>query len=173
MSVNTSDKPSKLKVRFVSRDLVPSDRATCTIASRVNFFDSKNTPSRRLRSLKFASLQNIYIYSPVYNHFHDILIRRIGWAPWQSDSPRVDSSTTCETITVHKLPLRFSTRSYPDSHTNPSVLPVPLHLNQITRRSGCWIPREQHTAPKLHSLTFRVSSQSWPNTSTSINVPGN
>ena len=174
--MNASDKPSKLKIRFVSRDLVPSDRATCTIASRVNFFNSKKkTPSRCLWSLKIESItpKHFYIYSPVYDHFHDILIRRIGWAPWQSDSPRVDSSTTCETITVHKLPLRFSTRSYPDSHTNPSVLPVPLHLNQITRRSGCWIPREQHTAPKLHSLTFRVSSQSWPNTSTSINVPGN
>ena len=31
----------RLKTQFVSRDLVPSDRATCTIASRVNFFDKK------------------------------------------------------------------------------------------------------------------------------------
>ena len=31
----------KLKSKFVSRDLVPSDRATYTIASRVNFFDTK------------------------------------------------------------------------------------------------------------------------------------
>ena len=37
-----SDKPLRLKIRFVSRDLVPSDQATCTIASRVNFFISVN-----------------------------------------------------------------------------------------------------------------------------------
>jgi hypothetical protein len=32
----------------------------------------------------------------------------------------------------------------------------PFQRNQITRRSGCWVPREQHTAPKssLHSWTF-------------------
>ena len=35
----TGDKSLRLKIRFVSRDLVLSDRATCTIASRVNFFD--------------------------------------------------------------------------------------------------------------------------------------
>ena len=48
------DKPLRLKSGFLSRDLVPSDwstftsdrmtcsnRATCTIASRVNFFDTK------------------------------------------------------------------------------------------------------------------------------------
>ena len=29
------------KIQFVFRDLVPSDRATCTIASRENFFDDK------------------------------------------------------------------------------------------------------------------------------------
>jgi hypothetical protein len=33
--------PLRLKIRFVSRDLVPSDRATCMIASRMNFFDTK------------------------------------------------------------------------------------------------------------------------------------
>ena len=39
--MNTAtDKPLRLKIRFVSRDLVPSDRATCTIASGVNFFVS-------------------------------------------------------------------------------------------------------------------------------------
>jgi hypothetical protein len=31
----------QLKIRFVSRNLGPSDRATCTIASRMNFFDTK------------------------------------------------------------------------------------------------------------------------------------
>jgi hypothetical protein len=36
-----TDKPLRLKIRFVSRDLVPSDLGTCTIASRVNFFDTK------------------------------------------------------------------------------------------------------------------------------------
>src|SRR6202034_2588931 len=35
-----NDKPLRLKIRFVFRDLVPSDRTTCMIASRMNFFDS-------------------------------------------------------------------------------------------------------------------------------------
>ena len=35
------------KIRFVSRDLIPSDRATCTIASRMNFFGTRKL------SLKF------------------------------------------------------------------------------------------------------------------------
>ena len=39
--VNATDKHLELKVRFVSRALVPSYRATCTIASRVNFFNTK------------------------------------------------------------------------------------------------------------------------------------
>ena len=39
--VNATDKPLRLKVRFVSRALVPSDRPTCTIASRVSFFTTK------------------------------------------------------------------------------------------------------------------------------------
>ena len=40
--VNAAYKSLRLKIRFVStRDLVPSDRASCTIASRVNFFDTK------------------------------------------------------------------------------------------------------------------------------------
>ena len=39
--MNSTDKSLRLKIRFVSRDLVPSDRATCTISSRVNFFDTK------------------------------------------------------------------------------------------------------------------------------------
>ena len=70
----------------------------------------------------------------------------------------------CKTITAHKLPLRFSTRSCPDSHKNTSVLPVPLHhdLNQITGRRGCWIPRDQHTPPQrrsLHSKFFDLPSQ--------------
>ena len=52
------DKPLRLKSGFLSRDLVPSDwstftsdrmtcsnRATCTIASRVNFFNTKKFPS--------------------------------------------------------------------------------------------------------------------------------
>ena len=33
--------PSQTKNRFVSRDLIPSGRATCTIASRLNFFDTR------------------------------------------------------------------------------------------------------------------------------------
>ena len=37
--MNATDKRLRLKFRFVSRDLVPSDRATYTIAFRVNFFD--------------------------------------------------------------------------------------------------------------------------------------
>ena len=151
--MNASDKPSKPKIRFVSRDLVPSDRATCTIASRVNFLNSK----KKLVAFEVwklrESLRNIFIWlstilSNIYCHFHDsdILIRRIGGAPWQSDPPRVDSSTSaaCKT-TVHKLPLHFSTRSCPDSHTNLSVLVFPFHINQITitRHNGCWIlPRD-------------------------------
>ena len=39
--VKATDKPLGLKILFVSRALVPSDRATCTIASRVNFFNTK------------------------------------------------------------------------------------------------------------------------------------
>ena len=66
-----------------------------------------------------------------------------------------------------KLPLRFSIGSCPDSHTNPSVLPVPLHLNQITRRSGCWIPHDQHTPP-VFWLSESVLNW-WP----TINVPEN
>ena len=66
--VNTSDKASKLKIRFVSRDLVPIDRAACTIASRVNFFNSKKkTPSRWLRSLKFESI------TPKHSSFYMIV----------------------------------------------------------------------------------------------------
>ena len=43
--VSDRKNPLGLKIRFVSRDLVPSDRATCTIASRVNSFDTKSSPS--------------------------------------------------------------------------------------------------------------------------------
>ena len=35
--VNATNKFLRLKIRFVSRDMVPKYRATCTIASRVNF----------------------------------------------------------------------------------------------------------------------------------------
>ena len=43
--VNATDKPLRLKIRFVSRDLAPRDRATCTIASRIYFFNTKSSPS--------------------------------------------------------------------------------------------------------------------------------
>ena len=39
--VNATDELLRLKIRFVARDLVPSGRVTCTIASRMNFFDTK------------------------------------------------------------------------------------------------------------------------------------
>ena len=39
--VNVTDKPLGLKVQFVSRALVPRYQGTCTIASRVNFFNTK------------------------------------------------------------------------------------------------------------------------------------
>jgi hypothetical protein len=39
--VSVSECYFALKIRFVSRDLDPSDRATCTFASRVNFVDTK------------------------------------------------------------------------------------------------------------------------------------
>ena len=42
--MNATDKPLRLKVQFVSRDLVLIDPGTCMTASRVNFFDTK--PSR-------------------------------------------------------------------------------------------------------------------------------
>ena len=38
---NATDKPLTLKIQNFARDLVPSARTTCTIASRVNFFDTK------------------------------------------------------------------------------------------------------------------------------------
>ena len=52
--VNVTDKRLRLKTRFVSRDLVPSDRATCTIASGVNFYhqQKKKGPQIRLRSFE-------------------------------------------------------------------------------------------------------------------------
>ena len=42
--MNAIDEPLGLKIRFLSRDLVLSDRVTCTIASRMNFFDTKKPP---------------------------------------------------------------------------------------------------------------------------------
>ena len=39
VSVSSECNRQTLKIWFVSRDLVLSDRATCTIASRVNSFD--------------------------------------------------------------------------------------------------------------------------------------
>jgi hypothetical protein len=52
--VNATEKPLRLKIRFVSRDLVLSGRATCTIASRVNSSTSKKL-SHNL-TLKFEIL---------------------------------------------------------------------------------------------------------------------
>ena len=40
--MNATDKLLRLKIQFVSSDLVPSDRAICTIGSRVNYFMSKS-----------------------------------------------------------------------------------------------------------------------------------
>jgi hypothetical protein len=48
---------------FVSRDLVPSDRATCTIASRVNIFDTKSSPSTL--TLRFE--RTVYMYKFIFN----------------------------------------------------------------------------------------------------------
>ena len=41
VGVSEYKKTLRLKFLFVSRDLVPSDRATCTITSRVNFSNTK------------------------------------------------------------------------------------------------------------------------------------
>ena len=38
--MNATDRPFRLKIRLVYRVLVLSDRATCAIVSRVNFFDT-------------------------------------------------------------------------------------------------------------------------------------
>ena len=54
LSVNTTDIPFILKIQFVSRDLVPSDRATCTIASRVNFFESSGKLKKRATHIPFG-----------------------------------------------------------------------------------------------------------------------
>jgi hypothetical protein len=43
--VNPTDRSLRLKIRLVSRDLVPRDRATCTIASTVNFFITSHSLS--------------------------------------------------------------------------------------------------------------------------------
>jgi hypothetical protein len=51
--VNVIDKPITLKIRFVFRDFVPSDRATCTIAPRVNNFDAKLSFNNTELSLNF------------------------------------------------------------------------------------------------------------------------
>jgi hypothetical protein len=48
--VSTTGEPLRLKIPFLSRELVLSDQATCTIASRVNFFD------RNFDFLKFEIL---------------------------------------------------------------------------------------------------------------------
>ena len=41
LQVSVTDKPLRLKIWFLYRDLDPTDRLTCTIASRVNFVDAK------------------------------------------------------------------------------------------------------------------------------------
>ena len=74
--VIVTDKPLRLNTRLVSRDLVPSDRATCTIASRVNLFATKKL------SLKFdfkawdSSISPLckqcnYIYNNAPKHLYD------------------------------------------------------------------------------------------------------
>ena len=53
----------RLKIRFVSRDLVPNGRATCTIASRVNFFYTKHSVKVDGRaSHQIALAQTFFLY---------------------------------------------------------------------------------------------------------------
>ena len=56
VSLNATDKPLRLKIQFMSRDLVPSDRATCTIASRVNFFGTRPSGDRDVDSQGFHNI---------------------------------------------------------------------------------------------------------------------
>ena len=50
------------KIRFVSRDLIPSDRMTYTIASRVNFFDTKLSINQIFPQLSLTMKFEIYMY---------------------------------------------------------------------------------------------------------------
>ena len=64
--VNAIDKPLKLKFSFVStRDLVPSDRATCIIASRANFFITNLSLRTRIWCFSF---DRFFLYLQACTH---------------------------------------------------------------------------------------------------------
>lgn len=83
-SVNANDKPLILKIRFMFRGLVPSDRATCKIVSRVNSFDFVNQFLLQLLLWVYHLVVNTpkHPYIKTYNSFLHLL---------------------CKTITVHIL----------------------------------------------------------------------
>ena len=59
--MNATDKPLRLKYQFVSRDLIPNDRTTCTIGSKMNFFDTKLKFIYRYCIVHSRSHSNVYV----------------------------------------------------------------------------------------------------------------
>ena len=96
VGVSEYNKPLRLKFRFVSRDLVPSDRATCTIASRVNFSNAKKL------SLFDFEVQNLRVSLHLYYHLHNVLVIIDGL------DERHDKGMTPFRYDHYSLPLRFS-----------------------------------------------------------------
>ena len=76
--MNAIDKPPKLKIEFVStRDLVPSDRATCMTASRANFFITNLRERFDVLVLSVSS----YIYELAPDVINTVHRQPIGFLP--------------------------------------------------------------------------------------------
>ena len=99
---NATDKPLTLKIQNFARDLVPSARTTCTIASRVNFFDTKlsvNVDSQGFLNNQIPTLTYLktFLYHESWLSMHTNNFtttstmylycdyRRIGWTPWRGE----------------------------------------------------------------------------------------
>ena len=122
------------KIQFVSRDLVPSDRVTCTIASRMNFFNTKKASLSTLTS-KFE----IWAYYQLYNQCNQYSKAIFIWLSMHSNLyttstiflwdyngldecrdkaiQQLNLQLLCKTITVQLVPLRFQVwiGSHPES----------------------------------------------------------
>ena len=72
LQVSVSDRSRQtlwLKIWFATRGLVPSDRVTCTIASRVNFFDTKLSLDVYV---EVSSESYLLRASAVHEHIHSL-----------------------------------------------------------------------------------------------------
>ena len=75
--MNAIDKPLKLKFSFVStRNLVPSDRATCIIASRAKFFVTNLSLRLQVGFDVLVLIVSSYIYKLAPNVFNTPVCKR-------------------------------------------------------------------------------------------------